>query len=167
MTVWLYDTRGPERHVCGVTDDETRARRLARESLRSVDATAALVEQAYAALELKTLLYVYQRTGQGWHGVRQFLDVGSGLPTRDNTHQAAQAVDESCRVVYVDNDPIVLVHAQARLAAPEWRPFASAFIRWLPPGSYAIISVGCGDEETGGASTSPGPEVTPGRRLTR
>jgi len=66
MTVWLYDTRGPERHVCGVTDDEARARRLARESLRSVEATTALVEQAYAALELKTLLYVYQRTGEGW-----------------------------------------------------------------------------------------------------
>jgi hypothetical protein len=66
MTVWLYDTCGPERRVCGVTDDEKRARRLARESLRSVEANTALVEQVYAALELKTLLHVYQRTGQGW-----------------------------------------------------------------------------------------------------
>jgi hypothetical protein len=70
MTIWLYDARGPERHMCGVTDDEARARRLARESLRSVEATTALVEQAYAALELKTLLYVYQRTGQGWQARR-------------------------------------------------------------------------------------------------
>ena len=44
-------------------------------------------------------------------GVRQFLDVGSGLPTADNIHQAAQAVDPSCRVVYADNDPLVVTHA--------------------------------------------------------
>ncbi|WP_329427594.1 SAM-dependent methyltransferase [Streptosporangium sp. NBC_01495] len=48
-------------------------------------------------------------------GVRQFLDIGSGLPTRDNVHQVAQRVAPESRVVYVDNDPIVLVHGRALL----------------------------------------------------
>jgi hypothetical protein len=51
----------------------------------------------------------------GEAGIRQFLDVGTGLPSADNTHQVAQAVAPECRVVYVDNDPIVLVHARALL----------------------------------------------------
>jgi hypothetical protein len=131
-------------------------------------------------------------------GVRQFLDIGSGLPTAQNTHQAAQAADESCRVVYADNDPVVLTHARALLAGPgveaiegdlrdpmgilgapevckmirpdepacvvlalvlhffdfehAWQ-IAGAFTSWLPAGSYLILSVGSGDEETGGALT--------------
>ncbi|WBB63911.1 SAM-dependent methyltransferase [Streptomyces sp. WMMC500] len=53
-------------------------------------------------------------------GVRQFLDLGSGLPANDNTHEVAQRVDPACRIVYVDNDPIVLAHAQALLtSSPE------------------------------------------------
>jgi SAM-dependent methyltransferase len=48
-------------------------------------------------------------------GVRQFLDVGSGLPTDRNTHEVARAVDSTCRVVYVDNDSVVLTHARALL----------------------------------------------------
>jgi S-adenosyl methyltransferase len=51
----------------------------------------------------------------GEAGVRQFLDIGTGLPTRDNTHEVAQAVAPESQVVYVDNDPIVLVHARALL----------------------------------------------------
>jgi hypothetical protein len=132
-------------------------------------------------------------------GVRQFLDVGSGLPTAQNTHQAAQAVDPGARVVYADNDPVVVAHARARLADPgveaiegdlrdplgilgdpvvckmirpgepacvvlacvlhffdfehAWQ-VAGAFTAWLPVGRYVIISVGSGDEETGGAVTS-------------
>ena len=46
-------------------------------------------------------------------GVRQFLDIGTGLPAPDNTHEVAQRVAPESRVVYVDNDPIVLVHARA------------------------------------------------------
>ncbi|UBU16157.1 SAM-dependent methyltransferase [Nonomuraea gerenzanensis] len=49
-------------------------------------------------------------------GVRQFLDIGAGLPTRENVHQVAQRVVPDARVVYVDNDPIVLTHARALLA---------------------------------------------------
>ena len=55
-------------------------------------------------------------------GIRQFLDVGTGLPTADNTHQVAQATAPSSRVVYVDNDPLVLSHARALLtSSPEGR----------------------------------------------
>lgn len=50
-------------------------------------------------------------------GVRQFLDIGTGIPTADNTHEVAQAIDPSARVVYVDNDPIVLAHARALLSS--------------------------------------------------
>jgi hypothetical protein len=49
-------------------------------------------------------------------GVDQFLDLGSGLPTVQNTHQIAQAVNPAARVVYVDNDPMVLAHGRALLA---------------------------------------------------
>nr|WP_232534019.1 SAM-dependent methyltransferase [Plantactinospora sp. KBS50] len=48
-------------------------------------------------------------------GIRQFLDIGTGIPTAPNVHQVAQGVDSACRVAYVDNDPIVLSHARALL----------------------------------------------------
>jgi S-adenosyl methyltransferase len=51
----------------------------------------------------------------GESGIRQFLDIGTGLPTAENTHEVAQRVAPESRVVYVDNDPIVLVHARALL----------------------------------------------------
>jgi len=53
-------------------------------------------------------------------GIRQFLDVGTGLPTADNTHQVAQRIAPESRIVYVDNDPTVLAHARALLvSSPE------------------------------------------------
>jgi hypothetical protein len=53
-------------------------------------------------------------------GIRQFLDIGTGVPTANNTHEVAQSVASDCRVVYVDYDPVVLVHARALLAgSPE------------------------------------------------
>jgi S-adenosyl methyltransferase len=48
-------------------------------------------------------------------GIRQFLDIGTGLPTADNAHEVAQAIAPECRVVCVDNDPVVLLHAHALL----------------------------------------------------
>ncbi len=51
----------------------------------------------------------------GEHGVAQFLDIGTGMPNLDNTHLIAQRVIPEARVVYVDNDPLVMVHAQALL----------------------------------------------------
>ena len=50
-------------------------------------------------------------------GIRQFLDVGTGLPVAGNTHEVAQSVAPQCRVVYVDNDPVVLAHARALLTS--------------------------------------------------
>jgi O-methyltransferase involved in polyketide biosynthesis len=50
-------------------------------------------------------------------GIRQFVDIGSGLPTAQNTHQIAQAVDPACRVAYVDYDPVVVTHARALMSA--------------------------------------------------
>jgi S-adenosyl methyltransferase len=58
----------------------------------------------------------------GEEGIRQFLDIGTGLPTVDNTHEVAQRVAPESRIVYVDNDPLVLVHAHALLfSTPEGR----------------------------------------------
>ena len=48
-------------------------------------------------------------------GIRQFLDIGTGIPSANNTHEVAQSVAPECRVVYVDNDPVVLAHARALL----------------------------------------------------
>lgn len=55
----------------------------------------------------------------GEAGIRQFLDIGTGLPTANNTHEVAQSVAPESRIVYVDNDPLVLVHAQALLTSNE------------------------------------------------
>lgn len=59
-------------------------------------------------------------------GIRQFLDIGTGLPSASNTHEVAQAAAPECRVVYVDNDPIVMLHAQALLTSAE--PGATSYI---------------------------------------
>jgi O-methyltransferase involved in polyketide biosynthesis len=54
------------------------------------------------------------------HGVRQFLDIGTGLPTADNTHDVAQRAAPESKIVYVDYDPVVLTHARALLtSSPE------------------------------------------------
>jgi hypothetical protein len=50
-------------------------------------------------------------------GIRQFLDIGTGIPAANNTHEVAQSVAPACRVVYVDNDPVVLAHARALLSS--------------------------------------------------
>ncbi|GAA0367310.1 SAM-dependent methyltransferase [Microbispora corallina] len=52
----------------------------------------------------------------GETGIRQFLDIGAGLPTQDNVHEAARSVNPAARTVYVDNDPVVCVHGRAILA---------------------------------------------------
>ncbi|GAA2525104.1 SAM-dependent methyltransferase [Winogradskya humida] len=50
-------------------------------------------------------------------GIDQFLDIGTGLPTADNTHEVAQRINPRSRVAYVDNDPLVLTHARAMLTS--------------------------------------------------
>ncbi len=68
-------------------------------------------------------------------GIRQFLDIGTGLPTHDNTHQVAQRVAPECRIVYVDNDPLVLIFARALLAS-------------TPEGACAYIDADVRDPDT-------------------
>jgi O-methyltransferase involved in polyketide biosynthesis len=68
-------------------------------------------------------------------GIRQILDIGTGLPTADNTHQVAQAVAPESRVVYVDNDPLVLAHARALLTG-------------APAGATDYIEADLNDPET-------------------
>jgi hypothetical protein len=69
------------------------------------------------ALANRALLQRATRFLAGEAGVRQFLDIGTGLPTADNTHEVAQSVAPQSRVVYVDNDPLVMVHARALLTS--------------------------------------------------
>jgi hypothetical protein len=59
-------------------------------------------------------------------GIRQFIDIGSGLPTVGNTHEIAQEINPDARVVYVDNDPVVLAHGRALLAADDNTTVATA-----------------------------------------
>jgi SAM-dependent methyltransferase len=129
-------------------------------------------------------------------GATQFLDLGCGLPTGQNTHEIAQAVHSDCRVVYVDADPVVLTHARALLRGPgvtaihgnlaepgailadlrarhlinlaeptviilamvlhffdaaTAHDIVATFARAVTPGSYFVLSVGSGDEQTGDA----------------
>jgi hypothetical protein len=66
-------------------------------------------------------------------GIRQFIDIGSGLPTQNNTHQAVQKAAADARVVYVDNDPLVRVHANALLTGAGTTRVITADLR--DPGS--------------------------------
>jgi hypothetical protein len=68
------------------------------------------------------------------HGVRQFLDIGSGLPTGENTHEVAQWAAPESRIVYVDNDPVVVRHAEALL-------------RSTPAGACAVVEADLHDPE--------------------
>jgi S-adenosyl methyltransferase len=78
----------------------------------ALDAYPALVSSVRAnrAFLARTVRYL-----AGEAGIRQFLDIGTGIPSANNTHEVAQAVARGCRVVYVDNDPVVLAHARALL----------------------------------------------------
>jgi hypothetical protein len=62
-------------------------------------------------------------------GIRQFIDIGSGLPTQGNVHEVARDVSPSARVVYVDNDPVVLVHARALLGRTDTTEVITADLR--------------------------------------
>jgi hypothetical protein len=79
-----------------------------------LEAFPAIVENARAS---RAFLARAVRYLAGEAGIRQFLDIGTGLPTANNTHQVAQSVAPESRIVYVDNDSIVLVHARALLTS--------------------------------------------------
>ena len=77
-------------------------------------------EWAFTARANRALLGRVVRFLAADAGIRQFLDIGTGIPTAGNTHQVAQDVAPESRVVYVDYDPIVLAHARALLTSHEW-----------------------------------------------
>jgi hypothetical protein len=93
----------------------------------------------------------------GEAGIRQFLDIGTGIPTASNTHEVAQAEAAGCRIVYVDNDPIVLAHARALLtstpegatdyidadlrAAPAILEHAAATLDFARPVAVTLIAI--------------------------
>jgi len=70
-------------------------------------------------------------------GIDQFLDVGTGIPTANNTHEVAQRTNPAARVVYVDNDPIVLAHARALLTGG--RPGSTAYLQADLRGPLAVL----------------------------
>jgi hypothetical protein len=79
-----------------------------------LEAFPAIVQNARAS---RAFLVRAVRYLAGEAGIRQFLDIGTGLPTADNTHQVAQRTAPDARIVYVDNDPIILAHARALLTS--------------------------------------------------
>jgi hypothetical protein len=90
--------------------DNFEADRQAARQLVAVAPVMAQVATVSRAFLRRAITYLAAEAG-----IRQFLDIGTGIPTAGNTHEVAQAVDPFCRVVYVDNDPVVLSHARARL----------------------------------------------------
>src|SRR6266542_3231274 len=95
--------------------DNFAADREAGEQVRQVFPEIVEVARVSRAFLVRAVRYL-----AGEAGIRQFLDIGTGLPTADNTHEVAQRIAPESRIVYVDNDPLVLVHARALLtSSPE------------------------------------------------
>jgi hypothetical protein len=84
--------------------------RAAGDAWIAINPDITLVARSARAFLQRTVTYL-----AGEAGIRQFLDVGTGLPTAENTHEVAQRVAPDAKVVYVDNDPLVLAHARALL----------------------------------------------------
>ena len=101
-------------HLLGGKDNFAVDREVGDQIIASLPQLAenARLSRAYLARAVRYLA--------GEAGIRQFLDIGTGLPTQDNTHEVAQALAPDARIVYVDNDPLVLAHARALLTgSPE------------------------------------------------
>src|SRR5215472_8188784 len=109
------DTSVPHRarvydYFLGGTDNFEADKIAAEAAIKTFPRTA---ESARAARAFLRRVVQYLATEAG---IRQFLDIGSGLPSGQNVHQVAQSVAPGARIVYVDNDPIVLLHAKTLLA---------------------------------------------------
>lgn len=90
--------------------DNYEVDRIAGEEYKNIFPEVVELARASRAFLARTITYLTAEAG-----IRQFLDVGTGLPTVDNTHEIAQRIAPESRIVYVDNDPLVLVHARALL----------------------------------------------------
>lgn len=86
-----------------------------REAARRIFATAPVIAIAAPASRAFLRRAVQYLVGEA--GIRQFVDIGTGLPTAGNTHEVAQSIAQDCRVAYVDNDPVVAAHARALLVS--------------------------------------------------
>jgi hypothetical protein len=100
--------------------DNFAADRVAAEKVLEVMPVIGLVARADRAFLAEAVHHL------ATEGIRQFLDIGTGLPTASNTHEIAQRVAPESRVVYVDNDPVVLAHARALMTSDRWG--ATAYI---------------------------------------
>ena len=94
--------------------DNYAADRAAADELARTWPEMAFTAQANRAFLGRAVRYLTEVAG-----IRQFLDIGTGIPTAGNTHQVAQAIAPESRVVYVDYDPVVLAHARALLTSSE------------------------------------------------
>jgi len=95
--------------------DNFAADRAVGDQVRQIYPQVVEIAQASRAFLARAVRYL-----AGEAGIRQFLDIGTGLPTADNTHEVAQSLAPESRIVYVDNDPLVLTHARALLtSSPE------------------------------------------------
>jgi len=104
-TARIYD------YYLGGKDNFAADRRTAERAMQSWPAVRTAVRENRAFLGRAVRFLVAEA------GIRQFLDIGTGLPSANNVHEVAQGLVPSCRVVYVDNDPIVLAHARALLTS--------------------------------------------------
>ncbi|MCX2971219.1 SAM-dependent methyltransferase [Streptomyces sp. TRM70308] len=92
--------------------DNYEVDRMAADQFRAAFPAIAANARAFRSFLSRAIRYLAADAG-----VRQFLDIGTGLPTVDNTHEVAQRVAPEARIVYVDNDPLVLTHARALLTS--------------------------------------------------
>jgi hypothetical protein len=92
--------------------DNFRADRIAAEEVIAVRPTIIRDVRANRAFLSRAVRFLANEAG-----IRQFLDIGTGIPTAGNTHEVAQSIAPECKIVYVDNDPIVLSHARALLSS--------------------------------------------------
>ena len=99
--------------------------RAASEELKAAAPEITLLAEANRAFIRQVVRYLV-----GTAGIRQIIDIGSGLPTAGNVHEIAQEIAPETRVVYVDNDPIVLAHGRALLATNENTTVMTADLRW-------------------------------------
>ncbi len=114
--MWGFDTTVP--NVARIYDyllggkDNFEVDRIAAEAILKVFPAAALSARQNRAFLSRVVTWLAAEAG-----VRQFLDIGSGLPTHDNTHQVAQRAAENTKVLYVDADPLVVTHARALMTS--------------------------------------------------
>lgn len=108
--------------ILGGKDNFEVDRAIADETLRVLPG-ARIGAQAHRAMMGRGVRFLAEQ------GIDQFLDLGSGLPSGENTHEIAQSVNPEARVAYIDNDPIVLAHGRALLANNAYTKVATADLR--------------------------------------